>query len=205
MREVIEKDPVISNGLARGLINSHALARYIQVERRTNLNLEALVSAIRRYSVRETQTKRQTIGKLITKLRMKNKIVCVEIQNGPDISEGIARFWEKVDTFKGDSFGLAASINRLILVIDSKNLDKLTEIISKRNILQITQNLAEVSVNMSEEYRAMPGVVATIAHEIALLGVNIVTTVDAVPELEIVVDRKDLLKTYQAMEILCGD
>ncbi|HYB66890.1 MAG TPA: hypothetical protein VEC43_01065, partial [Candidatus Acidoferrales bacterium] len=52
VRQFIERDAVLKNGLARGLINARALARYIQVETRERYSFEAILSAIRRYPVK---------------------------------------------------------------------------------------------------------------------------------------------------------
>ncbi len=54
VRDIIERDGIIRNGLARGLINVRALARYIQIELHEEATFESIVSGIRRYPIRET-------------------------------------------------------------------------------------------------------------------------------------------------------
>jgi hypothetical protein len=46
-----ETDPVIKRGLQRGIINSRALARFIQEEDGEESTLDAILGIIRRYPV----------------------------------------------------------------------------------------------------------------------------------------------------------
>lgn len=203
VREAIEGDPVIRNGLSRGLINIRALARQIQVSAGQGPTLEALVAAIRRYPVKEAVVKDMAVGRLITKLSMKNEVVDVEIQNAPEIPGLLAKFSEKVDTTKGESLSMAASVQEWVVVIDSKNLDKLMGMVPKRNILSVTRDLTEVSLSMADAFNTTVGAMASITSEIAMEGINVVEYVRAAPYLGILVEEEDALRTYRAMERLC--
>ncbi len=204
VREVIERDGVIRNGLARGLINARALARYIQVATREEVSLEALVSSIRRYPLKEVTTKRQSVGKMIIKLTMKNKIVVVSILNEPSITTALARFSSEVEYGRGETLHIVSGVETVEAVIDSSNLEKLTPMMPKENIIQVSGNLAEIVVSLSEIAFKTPGVIATIGTELAMNNVNLVTylTYGHPPHVIIVVEEKDSLKSYQALERL---
>lgn len=202
VRDTIEGDPVVRNGLSRGLINMRALARQIQVSTRQGPSIEALVAAIRRYPVKESITKDKRVSRQITKLSMKNEVVDVEIQNAPEIPGLLAKFSEKVDTTKGESLSMAASVQEWVVVIDSKNLDKLMGMIPKRNILSVTRDLTEVSLTMSDDFNTTVGAMASITSEIAMEGINVVEYVRAAPYLGILVEEEDALRAYRAMERL---
>ena len=63
VREAIERDGVIRNGLARGLVNHRALARWIQDSSPTEASFDALLSAIRRYPLQHSTARRQFTGR----------------------------------------------------------------------------------------------------------------------------------------------
>ncbi len=202
VRDVIESDPVIRNGLARGLVNVRALARHIQITTRQDVTLEALVAAIRRYPTKEAVVKGRAVSELITKLSLKSEIVVVEIQNGPEIQDLLAKFSQKVDTSRGESLSVASSIKEMVVVIDSTNLGKLTGMIPRKSVLSVTRDLAEISVTMAEPFKNTVGAMAAITNEIAMEGINVIDYIRAAPDLEIIVEARDALRTYRAMERL---
>jgi aspartokinase len=202
VREFIERDGIISNGLARDLINVRALARYIQIATHEEYSFEALVSAIHRFPMKERAAKHQSVSKLMSKLSLKNEIAVVEILNAPEIPASIARFSSEVDYARGETFSAVSGIRRTRVTVDSKSVDKLVSVVPKKNILSITRNLAEVVLEMSEKSILIPGVYATIITELAMNDINIVDPLSCIPEIIFVVDEKDGAKAYQVLERL---
>ena len=207
MKEAIETDGVIKYGLAMGLINQRALARYIQVATRETYSFEAILSAIRRYPIKESSAKRERVGKMILKLSMKNKVVEVSVRNRPEIQLALAHFAGEVNYAVGETFWLVSSPEVVAITIDSKNEDKLYSKIAKRDVLRRLENLAEIVIEMPTIVY-MPGVVSAITTELAINDVNIMS-ISASGEapgpselIMILVDEKDVLKAYQSLERL---
>jgi hypothetical protein len=202
VRRVLDGNPAICQGLARGLVNVRALARRIQVNAAPDASIEALVAAIRRFPIEDAVERDLGFGKLITKLRLKNEIVDVEIRNDPAIPGLLAKFSQRVDTSKGESLSVASSVDGVVVVTDSANLDKLTEILPRGNIVNISRGLAEVSVTLDESYKKMVGVIARLTAEIAIEHINVRDFIHSAPHIGIVVEERDALRTYRAMERL---
>lgn len=205
VREVIERDGVIKHGLARGLINVRALARYIQDSTHEKVSFEAVVSAVRRYPVKRSAETRVAIGRMITKLAMKNKMVAVALRIQTDIPMELARFSSEVDYARGDTLRIVSGPEVVTVIIDSKNLDKLTSIIPKKNVLAITRNLAEIVVYHSDSIVKRPGNVAAITSELAMNDVNMLdcaATYGPPPQITIAVEEKDALRAYRSLERL---
>lgn len=203
--EFMERDAVARNGFARGLINVRALARYVQVQTHERYSFEALVSAIHRYPAKDTSARRQVWGRLITGLTMKNNIVEVTIKNEPDVPLLLARFSGTVDYGRGDTLSIVSNPQCVNVIIDSKNSDKLTRTIPKRNILRISGNLAAVIVTEAEANIDTPGFEAAIFDEIAMDGINLQEHVGQAgpPSYDMfLVKEPDALRTYQAVERL---
>lgn len=205
VREAIETDGVVRHGLARGIINIRALARSIQTSSGDKISFEAIVSAIRRYPIKKSLESRPTLAKMITKLCMKNKMIAVALRNQHEIPIDLAKFSSEVDYARGDTLRIVSGPEVVTLVIDSKNLDKLTSMIPKRNILAITRNLAELIVQHPEAIVRRPGNVAAITTQLAVNDVNMLdcaATYGPPPQVMIVIDEKDALKAYESLERL---
>jgi hypothetical protein len=205
VEKMIEGDGAIRNDLARGLLNIRALARYMQEEARREgeeLSLEAVIGAVRRYPIGESVALHQDVGRLFKKLTMRNKIVDVAILNDPEITAALGRFASTIDYSLGETFRLVSGVESIRVVIDEKNLDKMKSIIPKRNIPKIVTGLAEIIISLSEIADTTPGIVSTVTTELALNRINMIEFMSCVPELIIVVDEKDALRSYDAIEKL---
>jgi hypothetical protein len=215
VREAIERDGSIKIGLARGLINARALARYIQADTHNRYTFEALLSAIRRYPVKQSAESRLKIGKLIRKLSMKNKVSVIVLRNHPELQLILARFAGEIDHLGGETLRMVSTPNVVNVEIDSKNEKRLVSKLMNRDVLHVRKNLAEVTVEFLEE-KDVPGLVSLMSTELAMNGINIVEFYSAGPravrgeqqetnvvaELFFVVEERDALRTYQAFERL---
>jgi len=154
---------------------------------------------------KETRSKplvRQTIGKIIQKMTMKDRIVVAKLTNDPAIPALLARLSEEVDYGRSETFHVVSAGETVTVVIDSKNLDKLKRIIPTRSVLGIYQDLAEITVTLSEEVIFSPGGVATISGELARNGVSIFEFFTSTPTGIILVSEKLALRSYQLLQRL---
>ena len=202
MKEFIERDGVLKNGLARGLINARALARYIQVETRERYSFEAILSAIRRYPVKVGAAKYRNAGKLVSKLALKNKIAVATIKNSPELPSKLAELSKEIDYGRGETFRVISGPESVFVVIDSKNLTRVISTVSKRDLVMTLDNLAEIVTTESEEALMTPGLLASLATELAINDVNLVACAAPPTSAIFIVKEDDALSGYRAIERL---
>jgi len=164
-----------------------------------------LVTVINKKRVGERAIDRQTVGKIILKLTMKDRLVIVKLTNDAEIPRTLARFSEVVDYGRGETLHIVSAIETVSMVIDSTNLRKLIEMVPKKNILRVYSNLAEIVISFPEETIFAPGIVATISGELAKNKVNILEYFGSSPQSIIIVDQKDALKSYHLLQELTKD
>ena len=215
VRETIERDGSIKIGLARGLINARALARYIQAETHNKYTFEALVSAIRRYPIKQSAESRVKFGSIIRKLSMKNNMSVLVLRNHPELQMILAKFAGEIDHSGGDTLRMVSTPNIVTVEIDSRNEKRLASKVVNRDILRRGHSLAEVTVAFLEEAE-VPGILSAMSGELTMNGINIVefysagprivrgehNETEAISEMFFVVEEKDVLKAYQAFERL---
>jgi len=202
VRKAIERDGSIRIGLARGLINARALARYIQAETHNRYTFEALLSAIRRYPIKESAAKRVNVGKMMRKLSMKNEIAVATIRNSPELPTKFAQFSKEVDYGRGETFRVISGPESVFVVVDSKNLTKITSMVSKSDVVMTLDNLAEIVSAESEDALEILGVLAGQTAELAINGINLVACVAPVTSAIFVVREEDAMRAYQALRRL---
>jgi len=147
---------------------------------------------------------RETIGEIIEKMAMKDRIIVVKLTNDPSIPALLARFSEVVDYGRGETFHIVSAGERITVVIDSKNLEKLTRVMPRKNILGIYRDLAEIIISLSEKLIFKPGGVSTISGELATNGINIFEFFTSTPTGIIIVSEKDALRSYQLLQKLAS-
>lgn len=204
VKEIIERDGAIKIGLARGLVNARALARYIQVATHNQYSFEALVSAVRRYPVKGSAARYQDAGRLITKLTLKNKIVAVTIRSAPEVPLILAKFSGEIDYGRGETFRVSSGAESISVVIDSKNLEKLTAAVPKKDVVRVLGDLSEIIVVLSDVALETVGVAATITTELAIDGVNIMYIMSYGPPhtMVFIVEEEEALNGYRGLQKL---
>jgi hypothetical protein len=145
---------------------------------------------------------RQTIGEIIKKIAMKDRMMVVKLTNDPSIPALLARFSEMVDYSRGETLHIVSAEVIITVVIDSKNLEKLTQVIPRKNILGIYRDLAEIIVSLSEKLIFKPGGVSTLSGELARNGISIFEFFTSTPDGIIILSEKDALRGYQLLRKL---
>jgi aspartokinase len=203
VRDAIERDGVVRNGLARGLINHRALARWIQENAGFDVSFDAVLNAIRRYPLGRSTARRQAVGRLMLKLSLKNKVAVLSLRNEREVQRAIAKFSEQVNYANGETFRVVSSMDAVSVTLDSKNAEKLESQVLKSVILRRLKNLAELTVAMDAEIERSSGVISTIASELATNDVNIRQLASVGPgRVLILIDEKDAMDAYRALEDL---
>ncbi len=174
---------------------------YYQDGPRRTFNFESfqVMNSSSEYS---TLASNENIGRLLKKLTMKNKIVDVAILNDPEIPVALGKFASQIDYSRGETFRIVAGVESIRVVIDGKNLERMKNIIPKKSIRKVVTNLAEIIISLADVADRTPGVVSAVTTELAMNGINMIEFMSCVPELIIVVDEKDALRSYDSLEKL---
>lgn len=163
------------------------------------------VSLVKRYATEERTEKRTGMSRFISKLMVKNKIVDVVVLTFPHVPAALARFGSEIDYARGETLHMVSALETVSVVIDAKNQGKLLSMIPRKSVLQVRGNLSEIIISFSEEALKVPGIAAAITAELAKNGVNIVELITATRAAIVVVESKDAMKCYQAIEELASD
>jgi len=201
VERIIEHDAVIKKGLRRDIINIRGLAKFIQKKISQNASLDAIISAIRRYPLKEESIRFSKIEWLMKncKLSLKNKIADIALVNDTEIHEIFGKIPPLIKFNTGEIFRLIVAVQSIKLIADEKNLDKILNQFPEDKIIKIIKNLSEIIVTFPKEAEGTPGILSNISTELALNDINIVEIMSSIPELILIVDEKDASKCYECL------
>jgi hypothetical protein len=203
VRESIERDGVVRQGLARGLINVRALAREIHTAARGRVSFDALLGAIHRYPLEEGVERRRSAGRAIRKISLRNRVAILSFRNVPDLRPAIARFVGETSRAREEMLRVSTSPEAVSVTFDEARMKDLEARVPKSDVLRRWTDLAEIKVEASLEVEAAPGILAVLTSELAVNDVNVVQLSTVGPGyIVLLVKEEDATRAYGALSRL---
>ena len=204
IRNTIEKDAVIRQGLSRGLITPRALSSFIVKSNPSEgLSPEAVRTCIRRnkkefFDLNEAQANTDNVFK-DSRLHFKSGIARVAFHKGDASLELINETFKSMGINAGDTFRITKGYKILHIIIDEENLDRMKDIFSER-LLNVEPGLCEMIIELPEIGKMTYGIYAAIINEIALNRINIVEAFSCGTEINVFVAEKDSQKAFNVLK-----
>lgn len=208
VQRLLDHDTAIKRNLARDLINKRALAQYIQKQLHINGNLDAVMSAIRRYETDlDGEQHFAKAGSLIknAKISTKTGIAIIALIKDPSVQELLPKLFTAIHYARGEVLRIIQAEESIKVIVDEKNVSKVVDMFKKNSVLKIEHNLGELNMKLAPVSAKVPGVLAILHTELVNNNINIVETISCVPELLWFISQKDLLKAHQTfLELIEG-
>ena len=201
----LDNDFIIRKCLFKNIISLRALSRHIIIKLELkDKNLDAVISAIRRYKKFEKEESGEKLRKIFSKIAVKTKsnIANIRVQKGRRSVESISRLNSVIDVEKGEIIRVIQAEQSITIIIDEKNLEKFYGIFAKADCISIDKKLVEVNLQFTEEAQDVRGIVALVASSLNAEGINIVEIMSSAPELLLIVKKGDLLKVLNVINNL---
>src|SRR3989344_4571259 len=201
----LDNDFVIRKCLSKSIISLRALSREIIKE--LNLkdsNLDAVMSAIRRYKKIKREESTEKLKKLFSKLAVKTRsnVADIILQKNKRSVENISKLNSIVDIEKGEIIIAIQSEQSITIILDEKNLDKLAGISNKSDVISIDKNLVAINLQFTEDARSAKNIIAIVSSSFSAENINIVEIMSSAPELIIIIKKEDIVKALNVIEKL---
>jgi hypothetical protein len=186
VRSYLRNKPYLLEALEKGIVNLSELSRQIQQDLKTR-NTTATKAALRRFA-EELQRHKQKREEKVLELLKRSSIAVYDRKSVIITAKEIAvKNGLKVDLS-----------DKYVYLLDRADLPERIATLVKHD------NCTMIMVNSPEELEATVGVVAFLTTLLAEANVNIVEFVSCWTQTIIVVEKKDSLKTYEALTNLVG-
>ena len=199
---IIENDAAIKKNLLNNLINISALARKIAKEHSLENNLDAIISAIRRFETnKENKQTNLNIYSLLkkSKLSTRTKLASVLFKKNSEIRKKLASLYSKIDFEANETLRIFEVSKYIKIIIDEKNLLLINKIFIKKDIVEITKHLAELSIDYNIDITKTPGIFATLSNELSMNNISIVDSMICYSEHIIIVNEKQIKKAFNVV------
>ncbi len=196
-RKILARYPYLEEYMRLGIVNNRALARDIAGDVKRELgrevNIQSVVSAVRRHPVSKGKREKEEIYRLLSKSEVSLRYDVGAITILLDAPSS------KIDTREVDEgLIMIRGIETLTIVVEERLIGAFKEKF-RDAVISSNKNLASVIVKSPKEIADTPGVIAHLANILAVEKINIVEMMSSYTETWFIVDEKDALKTVEAM------
>ena len=193
----LDSDFITRKCLSRDIASLRALSRHIiKKSGLKDKNLDAVISAIRRYKKSETAEGGDKLRKVLSRISVKTRsdVVDIRVHKSKKSVESISRLNSAIDIEKGEIIKIIQAEQGITIIIDDKNLEKFHSIFSRHDIISVDKKLVEVNLQFTEEAQSIRGIISIVTSSLNTEGINIVEIMSCAPELLVIVRKEDLLK-----------
>lgn len=205
VKALLDNDFIIRKCLFRNIISLRALSRYIiKTQSLEEKNLDAVMSAIRRYKKEEREKSSTELKKLFSKVAIKTRgsIADICIKKSRKTLEQLNKINSIVDIEKGEVIRIIQAEEGIRVILDEKNLEKFFNYFSKNDCISTEKSLVEINLHFTLEASKTKGVVSLISSSLNVEDINIVEIISCAPELLIFIKKEDLLKALGVVDNL---
>ncbi len=201
VREIVDNDPSLKTGLAQKLMNLSQVARHIHatVEARThkNVHLSAITMALSRLRAELPQIELKPDLGLADRITVQRGLVVLTFPNSARVHSGLLRLQERIREARR-YITITEGIREITLIIEQAMFERFREAVGVRPE-RITCDIASLSISLSEDSLAAPGVLYRILQALALQGVNLAEVASTTTEFHVYLAEADVMLALESL------
>ena len=151
----------------------------------------------------EIYTTAKKIFKKTVNISAKSNLAEFSLVKDTDVQKVLPKLFELINYVQGDMLRVAQANKSIRLLLDEKYFEKVKEIFPKEKILAEEKGLGEINIFIHPEMQNTPGILAVMANELSISGINIIEFMTCPPEMICVVKKEDLIRAYNVLYKLC--
>lgn len=196
---IISRDIATQKSIDAGIVNNRALAKHLIKKYNLSYSLDAVLSAVRRYSAEEefeehAKEVEESLGKMM--VMTKNNISSIKLK--VEAFTNIANDYLTKLVLK-HNFRMVKTKEIIKLFVNQKDLEIKMHAFDPNYVIDTVNNLCEVRIILEEEATYVRGILSRITSELTLHNVNIHDIIVGVPEILIYVEEKDIVTAQKCL------
>ncbi len=195
----IDTDISLKKDLARQIVNTRKLAKYIISSQKLDASLDAVISAIRRHT--SNISKKEEIHSVHNVIRqgrisIRTKMSSLLLKRTDFVKTKLGRPDKMMDFQGHDVIRVLEGSEALTIVFDQKNFDNVKSIFPKELILEENKKVGMVEIAYPRILKKTPGVFSIIYNELAENQISIIDALISPNEHILIIDEDKLLKAF---------
>jgi hypothetical protein len=201
VRDIVDKDPALRTGLAQKLMNLSQVARHIQatVEARTHKSVQpsAITMALSRLRSELPEIQPKPGLRISDRITVQRGLVVLTFPNTTRVHKGLLKFQEGIREARR-YLTITEGIREITLITEEALLEGVRAAVGERPA-RVTRGIASLSVSLTEENLAAPGVLYRILQALAMQGVNLAEVASTTTEFHLYLAEDDVMLALDSL------
>lgn len=207
VKKLVTGRPLLYEALVRNIVNYGNVAKQIKAEVEAEAGKEvkepAIVMSLRRLAEQvQSIEEPQKHFKFTSDIIMKTGLVDITITKSASLIELLTKIYNLVDFEKGHTLNLTQGNYELTIVLNEKYLNDLLKLVKKEEVLNVEKEMASITIPLSRDFLYTPGIIAKVTRVLTWKNINIYENISTMTELIFIVEKKDALRAYEALQSL---
>jgi len=202
VQDILNNHVFLNEAVSNDIISYNKVAEKIKPEVEAEMGKKvkhsAIVMALRRNADKlNGKYKHPSIDYSIETI--KTDLCYIVFENSPTIQNKIQKIYSIINFKKGGILNLIQSNFEIAIIINKKYREEALDILEGEKVLDILDNLVSISLVYDKDFLRTPGIIYEVSRFMAWENINIVDMVITKMELELIIDKKDLMKCYKTL------
>lgn len=198
---IVENDPVLRSALAQRLLNLSQVARHIHaaVEARTMKPVQhaAIAMALSRLQARTPDLDVAPRPRLADRITVQRGLAVLTFPNTCRVQESLPPLQERVRAARGH-LTITEGVREVTLILETRMRSVVRNVVAERPTRE-APGAASLSVTLTEENLATPGVLYRLLQPLALQGVNVLEVASTTREFHVYVEDGDVMIALESL------
>jgi len=142
------------------------------------------------------------LGKEVKHSAIKTNIIDINVVKTQALFDKLKRFYEVVDFERGDILHVIYGRTHVAIITNERYRKKILDLLQYQKIKKVEEDLVALSFTVGRKRIDLPGVLFQVTRNLAWENINIIEIISVNVEVTFIVDKKDAVKGYNALEKL---
>jgi len=205
--KMVDEKIYLQEAIGKRIASYGSIAKRLKPEIEKELKKEvahyAIVAALRRYAERmNIRFKDIRFTTDNSEVNLKTNIIDIGVQKTPNLFDKLKRIYDVIHFENGDILHIVYGRNTVSIITNERYKDHILRFLMTEKIVEIKENLVALAFSIDKRLVATPGVLFQIVRNFAWESINIIEIISIDLEMIFVVDEKDAVSGYKALQRL---
>jgi aspartokinase len=197
----------LHEAISKRIASYGSVAKQLKPEIEKELGKEvehtAIVTALRRYADKiQVRTNGIVFSTESSEVNLKTNIMDINVLKTPELFDKLKRFYDLINFDRGDILHVIYGRTHVAIVTNERYKERMMALLQNQKIKKVEDDLVALTFIVGKERIDKPGVLFKITRSLAWENINIIEIISVDLEVTFIVEKKDAIKGYNALERL---
>ena len=197
----------LHEALSKRIASYGSVAKQLKPEIEKELGGEvehtAIVTALRRYADKiQARSNSLSFNTKFSEVNLKTNIMDINVLKTQELFDKLKRFYDLINFERGDILHVIYGRTHVAIITNERYKEKMLNLLQNLKIKKLEEDLVALSFIVGKERIDKPGVLFKITRSLAWENINIIEIISVNLEVTFIIEKKDAVKGYNALERL---